>query len=81
MAMAIACRYQKLLPAEATNAATINAAFGIGLGETLGSIEVGKAADLVIFDCGDYRQIANEFGGNLVDAVVKDGKLVLRNKE
>ncbi len=80
LAMAIACRYQKLLPAEAMNAATINAAFGMGLGETLGSIEVGKTADLVIFDCGDYRQIANEFGGNLVDAVVKDGKNVLRDK-
>lgn len=80
MAMAIACRYQKLLPSEALNAATLNGAFAIGLGETHGSIEVGKTADLVIFDCEDYRQIANEFGGSLVDSVVKDGKIVLRNK-
>lgn len=80
MAMAIACRYQKILPSEALNASTINAAFGIGTGEKLGSIGVGKAADLVIFDCDDYRQIANEFGVNLVDNVFKNGKSVLRNR-
>ena len=75
-AMAIACRYQKLLPSEAFNAATINAAFAIGLGEKTGSIEVGKFADLLIFDTNDYREIAYEFGGNLVEKVFKKGKLV-----
>ncbi|MEP6789691.1 MAG: imidazolonepropionase, partial [Acidobacteriota bacterium] len=45
MAMAIACRYQKLLPAEAMNAATINAACAVGLGDKVGSIEIGKLAD------------------------------------
>ena len=76
MSMAIACRYQKLLPSEAMNAATINAAHAIGLGETHGSIEVGKQADILIFDCDDYRQIAYEFGGNLVSKVFKAGNLV-----
>lgn len=76
MAMAIACRYQKLLPAEALNAATINAAFAIGLGETHGSIEVGKHADLLLLDSSDYRQIAYEFGGNPVERIVKSGKLI-----
>lgn len=66
MAMAIACRYQKLLPSESFNAATINAAFAIGLGDRVGSIEVGKQADLLILDCADYRQACYEFGGNLV---------------
>ena len=74
MAMSIACRYQKLLPAEAFNAATINAAFAIGQGERAGSIEEGKRADLVIFDTKDYREIAYEFGGELVNRVIKRGE-------
>jgi imidazolonepropionase len=77
MAMAIACRYQKLLPSEALNAATINAAFSIGLGETHGSIEAGKQADLLIVDAADYRQLIYEFGGNLVRSVISKGKVVL----
>lgn len=80
MAMAIACRYQKLLPAEALNAATINAAYGIGLGESHGSIEVGKQADLVLLDCVDFREFIYEFGVSLVTTVIKDGKLVLSSK-
>ena len=75
MAMAIACRYQKLLPSEALNAATINASFAVGLQATHGSIEVGKSADLLILDTSDYRQMIYEFGGNLVDRVIKRGKV------
>ncbi len=77
MAMAIACRYQKLLPSEALNAATINAAHAIGLGDTAGSIEVGKNADLCIVDTHDYRLLAYEFGGNLVKTVIKSGERVV----
>ncbi|HRI03032.1 MAG TPA: imidazolonepropionase [Pyrinomonadaceae bacterium] len=76
MAMAISCRYQKLLPSEALNAATINAAYAVGLGETVGSIEVGKRADLAIFEAQDYRQIAYEFGGDLIAAVYCGGVAV-----
>ena len=74
MSMAIACRYQKLLPAEALNAATINAAYAIGLGDKVGSLEVGKRADMLIIDADDHRQIAYEFGGNLVSTVIKNGQ-------
>ncbi len=79
MAMAISCRYQKLLPAEAMNAATINAAFAIGLGATHGSIEVGKKADLCIFDSCDYRQISYEFGGNLIGTIIVKGQKLKAN--
>jgi len=75
-AIAIACRYQKILPAEAFNAVTINAAFAVGLGERIGSIETGKQADVLILDTTDYREIAYEFGGNLVETVIKKGKVV-----
>ncbi len=76
MAMAISCRYQKLLPSEALNAATVNAAFAIGLGETHGSIEVGKQADIVVMKASDYRALAYEFGGNMTANVIKAGEAV-----
>ena len=72
-AMAIACRYQKLLPSEAFNAATINAAFAVGVGNKIGSIEIGKQADLLILETDDYRQTAYEFGGNFVEKIFKKG--------
>lgn len=76
LVMAIACRYQKLLPAEAMNASTINAAHAVNLGDRLGSIEVGKQADLLIVDTPDYRHLAYQFGGNLVEQVIKRGQVV-----
>ncbi len=78
-ALAIACRYQQMLPSEALTAATINAAFAVGMGETHGSIEAGKVADLVIFDTVDYREIVYEFGGNLAETVIKNGIIVKKN--
>lgn len=75
MAMAIAGRYQKLLPSEVLNAATVNAAFAVGLGEKTGSLEVGKQADVLILDVADYRAVSYEFGGNCVKNIVKKGKV------
>jgi imidazolonepropionase len=77
LVMALACRYQKLLPAEAFNAVTINAAHAVGLGERIGSLEVGKQADVLIVGAPDYRHLAYEFGGNLVRRVIKRGEVVL----
>lgn len=76
LVMAMACRYQRLMPAEALNAGTINAAYGLGLGHKVGSLEVGKQADVLIVNAPDYRYLAYQFGGNLVERVVKRGQLV-----
>jgi imidazolonepropionase len=76
MVMAIACRYQKLAPAEALNACTINAAHALGIGDAVGSLEVGKQADVLIVDAPDYRHLAYQFGGNLVRRVIKRGQVV-----
>lgn len=77
LVMAIACRYQRLLPAEALNAVTINAAHAIGQGENLGSLEVGKQADLLILEVNDYRHLSYQFGVNLVQQVFKQGRRVV----
>ena len=76
LAMAIACRYQRLMPAEALVAATLNAAYAVGLGARVGSLEPGKLADVLILDTSDWRHLAYEFGGNLVRSVVKRGRMV-----
>lgn len=80
MAMTISTRYQKLLPSEVMNAATINAAFAIGLGDTHGSIEIGKTADLLVIDSRDYRQVSYEFGSDLVRNVIKSGSTLLETR-
>ena len=72
--MAAACRYQKLLPSEALNASTLNAAYAIGLGSRVGSIEAGKQADLLILKEADYRHVAYFFGHNPVQTVIKQGQ-------
>lgn len=77
LTMAIACRYQRLLPNEALNAVTINAAHAVGLGQRLGSLEVGKQADVLVLDTHDHRHVAYEFGRNFVAQVIKAGKVVV----
>jgi imidazolonepropionase len=77
MVLSIACAQMRMTPAEAITAATINAACSLGLGARLGSIEPGKQADIVIFDCGDYRQVPYFFGINHVWMVIKKGRVVV----
>lgn len=74
-AIALACRYLRLTPAEAIAAATINAAAAIGLAERIGSLEPGKQSDLIILSENDYRHLGYRFGTNLVDTVIKKGKV------
>ena len=56
--MSLGCLQMALTPAEALMAATINAAYSLGLGGAIGSLEVGKQGDLLIHECGDYRELA-----------------------
>lgn len=77
LVMAIACRYQRMLPAEALNAVTINAAHASALGDKVGSLEVGKQADFLILEVADYRHLAYQFGVNLVQQVFKRGRRVV----
>lgn len=75
--VSLACVGMKMLPAEAIAAATINAAWAIGMAEEVGSLEVGKAADAVVFDAADHREIAMSLGALLPCQVVKRGRLVV----
>ena len=62
LVLSIASTHMKMTPAEAITAATINAAYSLGRGSELGSLEPGKNADFVIHDCDDYRELAYFFG-------------------
>ncbi len=73
--IALACRYLRLTPAQAITAATINAAAAIDRADRIGSLEVGKQADLLILAVDDYRQLGYRFGTNLVKTVIKKGKI------
>jgi len=73
---ALACRQMAMTPAETIVASTINAAFAIARGHEVGSLEVGKKADLLILDITDYRHLAYRFGTNPVQTVIKAGRLI-----
>ena len=76
LVMAIANRYQHLLPSETLIAGTINAAHALSLAGNIGSIERDKKADLLILKAADYRHISYFIGGNPVDTVIKAGKII-----
>jgi imidazolonepropionase len=78
MMLALACRYMKLLPAEALMAATLNAAHATGMGHLVGSLEVGKQADLLVLDVDDYRLLPYRYGTNMVRQVIKRGQRLPR---
>jgi imidazolonepropionase len=77
LAMTVACLSLGLTPDEALAAATINAAHAVGLGDEIGSLEGGKAADFVIWNVPTSRQIPYWPGADLVRTVVKRGRVVL----
>ncbi|MFA9404259.1 MAG: imidazolonepropionase [Anaerolineales bacterium] len=78
-AIALACRYMQLTPAQAIAAGTINAAAAIGRENRIGSLEVGKQADVLILETADYGHLGYRFGTNLVASVVKKGVVYSRD--
>ncbi len=74
MILSLACTQMKKTPAEAITAATINAAYSLGRGDEIGSLEKGKRADFVIHDCEDYRELAYFFGIEHAHSVYASGR-------
>src|SRR5436305_6884388 len=81
MILSLACTQMKTTPAEAISAATINAAYSLGRGDEIGSLEKGKRADFVIHDASDYRELAYFFGVEHPWRVYASGKLVCQKPD
>ena len=81
LAVAFACHFMRLTPAEAIVAATINAAHAVSRANEIGSLEVGKMADVIVLDVPNHKNLGYRFGSNLVDKVVKNGRVVVDREE
>ncbi len=78
LVVSLACIGMRLSPSEALAAVTINAAHAVGLGDEIGSLEPGKAADLVIWRAATIEQLPYWAGADLAEVVVKRGRVVRR---
>ena len=76
MVLSLACTQMKMSPAEAITASTINAAYSLNRGDAIGTLEAGKAANVAVFDCEDYREVAYWFGFRQMHAVYVRGKQI-----
>lgn len=76
MILSLACTQMRMSPAEAIAAATINPAYSLRRHKQIGSIEVGKFADLAVFDLADYREIPYYFGVNHCWLTLKRGEVI-----
>jgi imidazolonepropionase len=77
LAMSFACINLRMTPDEVLAAVTINAARALALEDEIGTIEPGKAADLVIWRVPSSERIAYHPGADLVRTVIKRGRVVL----
>jgi imidazolonepropionase len=74
--IALATRYHRITQGQALVASTLNAAHAVELAHTTGSLTPGYAADVIIWQTSDYRDIGYHYGVNLVDQVLIGGKSV-----
>jgi imidazolonepropionase len=81
LVIAMACHFMHMTQAEAITAATINAAYAINRGTEIGSLEVGKRADAVILNVPNHKFLGYRFGANIVDRVIKNGRLVVEREK
>jgi imidazolonepropionase len=76
MVFSIAATHLQVTPAESITAVTVNAAYSLGRGDKLGSLEPGKLADFVVHDCEDYRELAYFFGIEHASRIFIEGREV-----
>lgn len=78
LVIGLACYYYKMSVEEAITASTINAAFAINRGNLLGSIEIGKQADILIFNIPSYEYLVYQFAMNRPSIIIKKGKILYK---
>lgn len=78
LVIGLACYYYKMSVEEAITASTINAAFAINRGNLLGSIEIGKQADMLIFNIPSYEYLVYQFAINRPSIIIKKGKILYK---
>jgi imidazolonepropionase len=76
MVLSLASTHLKMTVAESISAATVNAAYSLNRGDKVGSLEPGKIADFVVYDCDDYRELGYFFGVEHAQQVYAQGELV-----
>jgi len=74
--MSVACLYLHMTVEEAFTAATFGGAAALMRQESIGTIEVGKQADLIIWDVQELSELAYRVGENRVKTIIKSGKLI-----
>lgn len=80
-AMQLGCLYMRLTPIEVFNAVTINAAYSVARGDSIGSLDEGKKADITVFDAKNLDYTMYFFATNLVSEVFKNGELIVKDRQ
>lgn len=79
LCMTMAYLKYRMTPEEILSAVTINAACAVNRGGSIGTIEPGKKADMVIWNAEDMEMLCYRMGSNLAGTVIKNGAIVKNN--